>query len=213
MTCVSKWNPGEETTTTLSSSSSSSSSLGAAQEEKKGGEEKDESSSSSSSATIFLTGGQDGWLRVWDVRMRSGESCCVHRVEAHTSPDRGTGAVSCIDSSSSSSIVATGGADRRVVLMEPRMSFAVLHTLEEHSDFIYSLKIVSGGGGGGRGVVLSGSGNGMMMCHDVDQGRLLYGLGVAKGAVRCIQTCQSSSDGASYLATAGDDGKCLLFRY
>lgn len=142
---------------------------------------------------VFLSGGQDGALRVWDSRAES----CVHRVECHASAEAGTGAVSCIETSGP--LVVTGGADKRVCVMDARRGFDVLHRFTEHADFVYSLHLAPGD------VAFSGGGNGMMLCHDLIAGRLLYGLGANQGAVRCIGTS------GEHLVVAGDDGKCLIF--
>jgi hypothetical protein len=55
--------------------------------------------------------------------------------------------------------------------------------------------------------VFSGGGDGLMLCHHLGEGRLLYGLGANQGAVRCMRTA------GAHLAVAGDDGKCLIFTY
>jgi F-box/WD-40 domain protein 7 len=154
------------------------------------------SSSSSSDSTLFLSGGQDGLLRVWDTRCET----CVHKVECHTSARSGTGAVSCVEVTDS--LVITAGADKRICVLEPRNGFGMLHQLEEHADFIYSLHAPPAGG-----VVFSGAGNGMVLCHSLVEGRALYGMGANQGAVRCLATQ------GEHMVAAGDDGKCLMYDY
>ena len=140
-----------------------------------------------------MSGGQDGVLRIWDARAQSS----AYRVECHAS-ERGTGAISCVEPAGQ--LLATAGADRRVCVLEPRSSFRVLYTFEDHSDFIYSLRAAGE-------VLLSGSGAGMLLCHSLVEGRLLYGMGANQGAVRAIETS------GQHLVAAGDDGKCLIYGY
>jgi len=60
----------------------------------KGGEQEGiRGDSGGGSSCSFLSGGQDGVLRVWDDRVRE----CVMAIECHASPARGTGAVSCLE--------------------------------------------------------------------------------------------------------------------
>ncbi|KAH7416069.1 hypothetical protein KP509_14G073800 [Ceratopteris richardii] len=87
---------------------------------------------------IFLSGGQDGILQVWDVRARYP----VHKDVLHSSA-KGQGALSCICVSQHSAcgcpMIVTGGADKVMKVVDPRFSFQVVHTLNDHRDFIYSL--------------------------------------------------------------------------
>jgi len=78
-----------------------------------------------------------------------------------------------------------------------------MHRLDHHTDFIYSLHVIER-----AQVVMSGAGNGMMLCHSLVDGSVLYGLGANEGAVRCI----ASHDG-HHLVAAGDDGKMIIYAY
>jgi len=73
------------------------------------------------------------------------------------------------------------------------MSLQPLHLLASHRDFIYSLSAVGH-------VVVSGSGDGMALLHDIESGKLLYGLGANQAAVRAIHASPAR------LVCAGDDG-------
>lgn len=148
---------------------------------------------------IFLTGGQDGILQVWDFRTKG----AVQTVPLHRNA-LGKGAVSCIavsyTATGSGPIVVTAGADNTLKVTEPRKGFEVLHTLSSHRDFIYSL-YVSGP------LAWSGGGDGSLLVHELLTGQCLYGLGAdAKGAVRGI-----SLAGPDRLVAAGDDGNVMIY--
>lgn len=71
----------------------------------------------------------------------------------------------------------------------------------EQRGFIYCLAVTGG-------LVLSGGGDGSLLCHDLGAGKLLWGLGASsQGAVRAVGVK------GGRLATAGDDGKCLVFGF
>eukprot|EP00658_Telonema_sp_P-2_P045856 TRINITY_DN3387_c0_g1_i1.p3 TRINITY_DN3387_c0_g1~~TRINITY_DN3387_c0_g1_i1.p3 ORF type:complete len:108 (+),score=23.48 TRINITY_DN3387_c0_g1_i1:574-897(+) len=99
-------------------------------------------------------------------------------------------------------LVVTAGADSQIHVMEPRMSWKVRSSFTDHRDFIYSLHIVPNGS-----IAFSGGGDGMLLAHDLDQGRLLYGLGANQAAVRCIGT---SGD---RMVAAGDDGNAIVYEF
>ncbi len=80
------------------------------------------------------------------------------------------------------------------------MSFKSRVRFTDHSDFIYSLRIAGC-------LALSGAGDGMLMVHDLVEGRLLYGLGANRAAVRCVST---SGD---LLIAAGDDGSAITYDF
>jgi F-box/WD-40 domain protein 7 len=84
----------------------------------------------------------------------------------------------------------------------------VRHELKGHSDFIYSLACVGG-------LALSGSGNGILLAHNVASGEVLWGLGANEAAVRCIGVCAvgGGAKGRQVMLAAGDDGKCLLYDF
>ena len=56
-------------------------------------------------------------------------------------------------------------------------------------------------------LVFSGDGAGMLLAHDIDSGKLLYGLGANEGAVRCLGAVGDK------LVAAGDDGNGLVFTF
>ncbi len=74
----------------------------------------------------------------------------------------------------------------------------------EARQFIYCVTVVGGPEGG---VVVSGGGDGALHCHDLASGRLLWGLGAARGAVRAVGAT------ATHLVAAGDDGKAITWAF
>lgn len=166
----------------------------------------------SGSCPVVLTGAQDGHLRAWDMRAPPA-SACIADVAAHTAPG-GSGAVGDIAvvtrnpgsaPSADDSLVVTAGADKRLVVIDPRAGWSVSHASTDHRDFIYTLWATGD-------IVLSGAGDGVMLAHRLSSGddgtasmRLLWGLGANAAAVRCIGTA------GKLLTAAGDDGKALSY--
>ncbi|GAQ85255.1 F-box and WD-40 domain protein 7 [Klebsormidium nitens] len=143
---------------------------------------------------LFLTGGQDGFLRAWDGRTDR----AVAEVPVHVAAS-GTGAVSSIRVAAD--VIVTAGADGMVRVLDPRASFRVRNSLTGPGGFLYSLHVA------GR-TAFSGGGDGSVLVHDILDGRTLYGLGaINNGAVRCIDT------GDSKLVCAGDDGTLITYCY
>ena len=109
---------------------------------------------------LFLSGAQDGCVRVWDSRSAD----CIKSLPLHTNPV-GTGAVVSICSpdgsisSSGHSIFVTAGADRAVNVVDGRMDFRAIHRFEDYDDFIYSLAVHGP-------YVLTGTGNGKILVHN-----------------------------------------------
>lgn len=145
---------------------------------------------------IFFSGGQDGFVRVWDARQRAP----AFALELHIDPRSGKrGAVGFLKASAEDpNILVTGGADGTIKVLDRRNSYGVLHNFTEHMDFIYALHL------SGQ-LCFSGAGNGMLHVHDWKQGKLLYGLGANQAAVRAIATT------ASQLVAAGDDGGVIVY--
>jgi len=138
---------------------------------------------------LFVTGAQDGHVKVWDPRQAGSLVDLPLHAHAH-----GSGAVVGIeDAPGAGGLMVTAGADNQVQVVDPRASFTPRHTFTEHRDFIYSLLVA------GR-LAVSGGGDGMLLVHDLEQGRLLYGLGANSAAVRGIGATRS------HLVAAGDDG-------
>ncbi|CAM9498427.1 unnamed protein product, partial [Sphacelaria rigidula] len=168
----------------------------------------------------FITGGQDGFVRVWDTRVGAGTVRAVMEVPAHRGP-RGVGAVGGVIGIGGSAGVgipggvyrfASFGADKRICIMDLRRATAVEHIFEEHRDFIYCMDFVptaaDGSGGLGGGVLVTGGGDGMILVHDVARGamRLLYGLGCCSaGAVRCVVAH------GNRMLVGGDDGNAMMY--
>jgi F-box/WD-40 domain protein 7 len=56
------------------------------------------------------------------------------------------------------------------------------------------------------GLALSGDGQGMLLVHDLQQGKLLYGMGANRAAVRAIHATPDR------LVAAGDDGNAIVWQ-
>lgn len=153
------------------------------------------------SASVMMTGGQDGMMRVWDTRLAlDGANSCVASVKAHVTGGVGTGAVVAIKRCVEASSIVTAGADKMLRIFDPRRNYECVHELEGHGDFIYSMEVL------GRTAV-SGGGDGMMLFHDCVTGKTLYGLGANEHAVRCIAVARGA------VLAAGDDGNALVYKY
>ncbi|XP_024536805.1 uncharacterized protein LOC112348467 [Selaginella moellendorffii] len=150
---------------------------------------------------VFLSGGQDGLLQVWDFRCRQPvHTACLHRSA------KGVGALTCIAVAKNTTcgcpLVTTAGADRVLKVLDVRASFNAVFTLEDHRDFIYSLYM-------NGSLAWSGGGDGSLLVHDVERGKCLYGLGAIKnGAVRGISL---AGDAQEKLVVTGDDGNVMLY--
>eukprot|EP00903_Cladosiphon_okamuranus_P015931 g14716.t1 len=205
----------------------------------------------SGTSGCVVTGGQDGFVRIWDPRV-GGVTAAALEAPAHRG-STGVGAVGdVIAAGTGGNRLVSFGADKRVCVLEVRggrsssiggaldnsgrssghgrrvgsaapsssspSSLALEHVFDDHRDFIYCMDFVpaasdaaqagSGGGGGGGGVLITGGGDGMLLAHDLDSMRLLYGLGCCSaGAVRCA-VAQGSR-----LTVAGDDGNAMLYSF
>lgn len=193
------------------------------------------------SSCCFVTGGQDGFVRVWDARAgeveggagrpekSGGGPAVVLEAPAHRGP-AGVGAVGDVvlagGAGAEGSRLASFGADKRVCVFDTRggkgggrvrvsstrgrpaaSSLVVEHVFDDHRDFIYCMDFVPARAGGG-GVLITGGGDGMLLAHDLDSMRLLYGLGCCStGAVRCAIA------GESRLTVGGDDGNAMLYSF
>jgi WD40 repeat protein len=150
---------------------------------------------------VFVSGAQDGCLRVWDVRARR----CLAAISAHISPE-GSGAVADIlysvpaSGDLAASKLVSAGADRVVKVFDARRNFETLHRFADHKDFIYSLAVAGN-------VCLSGGGDGMVLAHNVDSGALLWGVGANRAAVRCIHASSTK------MVVAGDDGCSMIYNF
>lgn len=144
---------------------------------------------------VFLSGAQDGCVRIWDLRAKK----AVANVPAHVH-DNGTGAVAGIESTltQKNDVIVSAGADREIAVIDPRAGFEMVDRFTDHKDFIYSIHVVGD-------ICLTGAGDGMLLAHDLKKRKLLWGLGANKAAVRCIGATPDR------LVASGDDGNTLIY--
>ena len=145
---------------------------------------------------LLISGGQDGHVKVWDVRAKA---AAVADIAAHCS-EAGSGAVHSVRICSELQLVVTAAADKGVCVLEPRRSFAPLYRLDAHDDFPYSLHIAGS-------LCLSGDGAGMLLVHDLRDGSLLYGMGANRHAVQALAATRDR------LVAVGDDGNLMLYAF
>ena len=147
-------------------------------------------------APLAVSGGQDGVVRLWDVRASS----CAAQARVHT------GAVNELVphriAPGSPLLLLTAGADGIVSALEPRMGLQAAHRFAHHRDHVYSLAAVGEH-------VLSGGGDGVVLVHSLraGQGRLCYGLGANQAAVRAMHAEPHR------LVCAGDDGSVMAYDF
>ncbi|MEW5302349.1 MAG: hypothetical protein WDW36_005146 [Sanguina aurantia] len=144
----------------------------------------------------FVSGGQDGVVRVWDPRDCSN----VAQLPLHVNM-KGRGAVGDILAGGGAvcGMLVTAGADGTVQILDPRSSFATTATIRL-PDFPYSMSAAGG-------LALVGCGNGTLHVIDVMRGKTLYALGTTRGAVRTMQAS------AERLVVSGDDGNAVLYSF
>lgn len=148
-----------------------------------------------SNHSMFVTGGADGLVKLWDSRMAKP---LVASVPAHCGGnERGpTPAVSCLSCALDNTII-TGGTDSIINVFDIRSlhqdSSNAVHSWNYHKNGVYSLCVPTNmGHPNANGVILSGDGMGMLHCYNIFGDRqndagLLYGLGVCQqGAIQCI---------------------------
>jgi hypothetical protein len=128
------------------------------------------------------------------------------------------GAISCMavteskGSCSDACYIVTGGgsaADSSIALLDMRRGAAPVSRWNHHRNGVYSLCVV------GEQCVLSGDGEGTLLCHqllasefDYPQNCLKYGIGASsQGAVRTIDCINGK------VVTSGEDGNVLVFDY
>ncbi|GIL71317.1 hypothetical protein Vretimale_2829 [Volvox reticuliferus] len=147
-------------------------------------------------AGCFVTGGQDGVVRVWDPRAKAN----VAKVQLHVN-EQGHGAVGDIIAGGPAvaGMVVTAGADATCRILDPRLGFALAGTAKL-TNFPYSMTAA-----GGTAVV--GCGDGSIHFVDVLTARTLYALGANRAAVRCMEASQDK------LVCSGDDGKAVMYSF
>ena len=154
-------------------------------------------------APLFLSGAQDGVMRVWDPRAAE----CVASCPLHNHGPSGAGAVGSIEVAPRSGRIVTAGADCLVNVLDPRAGWGELAREPcVLPDFPYSLRLVEGEDG--SALALSGCGDGTVHAHDIfADGEALWavGAGRAAGAARGVGAA------AGRLVTAWDDGNLRVW--
>jgi len=182
---------------------------------------------------LFMTGGADGFVKVWDPR----EKNVVQRIPVHTSDGTGgsngggfdtsmgppprsyAAAVACLACLAGEGgeggvgggglgYVVSGGSESAIKILDVRGgsgSFSVVESYEHHNNGIYSLCAV-----GSRGVI-SGDGVGMLLVYDIYEsgnGALKYGLGTSgSGAVRAVTVMDGK------VVSACEDGNVVIHSF
>lgn len=144
----------------------------------------------------FATGDQAGYVYLHDLRAQHSNNSATSSVALHPG-----GAVNAIKTSASGTLLVSAGADKRVSVSDVRMLDQPVWTSEnQHTDFIYSLHVAGD-------LVLSGSGNGTLLVHNIETGKLYYGLGANQAAIRTIDTFNNK------MLVAGDDGNAISYSF
>jgi WD40 repeat protein len=158
------------------------------------------------SAAIIVTGGQDGTVKILDTRR--GMPLVAHKVNCHVDPTQGTtGAVSCLEKAGG--LLATGGADNRVCLLDPRMNFQPLHVFSHHHAPVFSLKYALATE---SPVLFTGAADGVLHCVNLLSRQVLYRLQPSQGAVRAIASTTHLQENKKLVA-ACEDGKAVVFSF
>ncbi len=158
------------------------------------------------SASIIITGGQDGTVKVFDTRR--GMPLVAHKVNCHIDPTQGTtGAVSCLEKAGG--LLATGGGDNRVCLLDPRMNFKPLHVFRNHHAPVFSLKYALASE---SPVLFTGAGDGALNCVNLLSRQVLYRLQPTQGAIRAIASTTHLQENKK-LVVACEDGKAVIFTF
>eukprot|EP00761_Pharyngomonas_kirbyi_P012296 gb/GECH01012323.1/.p1 GENE.gb/GECH01012323.1/~~gb/GECH01012323.1/.p1 ORF type:complete len:363 (+),score=71.87 gb/GECH01012323.1/:1-1089(+) len=144
---------------------------------------------------VLLSSGLDGYVNVWDLRTGS----CEASTKAHG------GSVNClrtVHQGNGETTIVTGGSDKLVKTLDPRMNFEVSGVLKGHSDVITAMKMVDS-------LCLSGNAKGDVIVHDINNMKTRYGVrATQEGGVTAIDAVLPS-----HLLVAGEDGNLLFFNY
>ena len=162
-------------------------------------------SGASDDAAELFTGGQDGFVRAWD--LRAGLASPVGQAGAHRASDGGSGAVGLFAQAPTRNLLVSGGADGAANVFDTRQLSSPVATLRSHADFLYSITVVA------DRVLATGDGRGEVHFADLaaaaDDAPPAYALGAGRNAVRYMGATASSDA----LVCAGDDGNALVYRY
>lgn len=153
---------------------------------------------------LLLSGGQDGCLRVWD--LRSGRGSRPHQPAGQAVAHAGEcgaarGAVGGIVEAAG--LVVMAGADGSVKAFDHRRLGEPVWTVQL-TDFPYILAATPIGGGQ---LVLTGCSDSSLHVIDAGSGAVRYALGASRGAVRTIHAS------AVQLVAGGDDGVAMLYDF
>ncbi|GAB4815346.1 hypothetical protein N2152v2_002392 [Parachlorella kessleri] len=146
------------------------------------------------SSTVLLSGGQDGYLRVWDLRaVGPSAEAAAHVGQA------GLGAVSALLAPThGDSLVVTAGADGHVTGLDRRQGLQQAWAVQL-PDFPYSLAAQGS-------LVLAGCGDGSLVVIDRCSGTVLCTTQASSAAVRTVDSAGGK------LITGGDDGVAVVYQ-
>lgn len=190
----------------------------------------------------FVSGGQDGFIRVWDERVgkpeggigETGLSAAVMETPAHRGTT-GIGAVGGIVAAGGwGNRLASFGADKRICMLELRggrvgsdcdyftrrggglrSSLAISHVFNEHKDFIYCMGFLPPSGITARA---GGSeGGGVLVTGGGDGMLLAHDLGSMRllYGLGCCRTgaVRCAVAGEERLTVGGDDGNAMIYSF
>lgn len=189
----------------------------------------------------FVTGGQDGFVRIWDPRVgdlggRGSGPTAVMEAPAHRSA-AGVGAVGGVTAAGSGgNRMASFGADKRVCILEIRggrgvvfgassarsrrefepssSSLAIEHVFDKHRDFIYCMDVVPASS---RGASAGGGEGGIIVTGGGDGMLLVHDL-MSMRLLYGLGCCSAGAvrcvfAGEGRLAVGGDDGNAMLYSF
>jgi len=143
---------------------------------------------------MIASGAQDGHIRIWDLRQK------LNAFNMSVHPGGAVNEIGITLGGKPPSLVSIG-ADGRLVVMDPRASFAPIFEKGGFTDdFLYSLLVLDD-------LAFTGDGRGKVSCFDLRSGGSRYVLDAGANAIRCLGATESS------LVCAGDDGNAIIFDF
>lgn len=147
---------------------------------------------------VFISGGQDGILRMWDLRDHSNLSKDVLHVNEH-----GQGAISdiIIPKHNENQIISVG-ADKSVKISDIRgFSKMNMNVIKEFkmTDYVYKMKEYND-------LILCTCGDGMLFVIDRENERIKFNYKISDNAMRCVEVTKDNK-----IVCGGDDGYVAIY--